>query len=389
MELHLDSINCVKLFLRSSLVLAVGISGAGLLSLRNLIESTRAATEAKEEVKQFTSIRVAVVTELHDYLKRFPVEEGMLNTDTTTPLQRAHLEEMDHLTFLAHPLFRFREPGTQKEVELYSRILLTTVRWHLSEKRYADGLARLDLLFKMREGYTAEKNYSLRARAHSYRAYAFIGLLDEIEMDRIVNNPERRSIIKSYRTAIEESLSKTKELDPSWSLAYIWEGLYHSLHPPSSEGNEREQQRAYRLAQESAIDIYRKVVKAGSSLRPDYSFTALLNICCCLKRIGDTTGDYKPLFSELAKIPPQSELVKTFSRQSFSDTAKAALWRKIMADDTFFAKVSKFKRADYTESWRTLLRTKVNVAGALAFYASRVKQKPSMQSWEVRLWEPN
>jgi hypothetical protein len=141
---ELDSVSRSNRYLSIAyVVLVVAISGAGLLSLRNLVESTKAANEAKEEVKKFTSIRVAILTELHDYLKQFPIEEGMLNTDTMTPLRRAHLEEIDHLTFLANPVFRFHEPSNPKEVDLYSRILLTTIRWHLSEKRHADGLVRL------------------------------------------------------------------------------------------------------------------------------------------------------------------------------------------------------------------------------------------------------
>ena len=365
------------------LALAVGITGAGLLSFRNLIESTKAASEAKEEVKQFTSIRLAILDELHDYLKHFQVEEGMLNTDTMTPLRRAHLDEIDHLTFLANPLFRFREPNTQKEIDLYSRVLLTTVRWHLSERRHADGLARLDLFFRIRAGSEGALDASLSARAHSYRAYAYIGLLDELQQDHVVNNPERPSVAKQYRKAIEESLAESKKLDPSWSLAYVWEGLYQSLHAVIPEDGEREKQRAYRSAQESAIETYRKIIRAGTSLKPDFSFTALINICCCLKRIGDVTGNYEQLFGELGKVPPEKELVTKFASH---DSAKTAFWRKIMKDGTFFARVPEDKRTDYRNAWLTLLRRKVNVTQPTAFCVNQIRQNPGMQSWDVRLW---
>ncbi len=325
---------------------------------REITSAREEVRSAQEEVTKFTAYRQAVLSELHRYMRKAPVKyEGQFTAASLLPAERATMEELDHLTFLSNPLFRFRQPENQKEVELYSQILLQSARWYLAENQPAQALMRLEQLFAVNEAPVAKENRGLLAQAHSLKALAYFFLLAEERKERIIPRPDTKQNVQRYRRYFEESIGEAKKLDPNWSPTYVWEAMYQSISPEIPEGADpSEERRLRRAAQQRAIEIYRDSIRCSSSREPepDYSSSALQNLCCCLKRMGDLDGNYDLLFQELRQLPSEHKLLEQHGQLSDKNAAALALWRRIMVDHIFFNKIAADVQT-YSGAWLNVL----------------------------------
>ncbi|MBI3671072.1 MAG: hypothetical protein HY237_14990 [Acidobacteria bacterium] len=218
------------------------VFGAGVFSLgywHRVHEAVRSAEKevrsAEQQVSQLTAVHTATLSEVHSYLKQFSVKEGALVPDSASLLEQASIDEVDHLTFFANPLFRFREPETTEDVDLYTQVLLTITRWHLVRGRFGDALKRLELFFPLHGVPKSQEDARLMARAHSYKAYAYMELLRLEQNVPVILTDEREERMRQYRSRFEENIKRAKVFDATWSYSYIWDGLYQSLCPEIPE----------------------------------------------------------------------------------------------------------------------------------------------------------
>ncbi len=278
-------------------------------SQKQVITAKEQVEVARKEVTEFVKFRSAVLSEINVYLQKFPGRPERIGDGQVEPVHRARVEEVDHITFLSNPLFKFRQPENAPELSLYSSVLLESARVLLADRKAAEALLRLEQIASLKissldDSHPAAEDSGILAKAHSLRALAYIMLLEDEQRERIVPRYDKKCNIENYRRSIKENLREAKKLLPMWQPSYFWEAMYLSRYPEIPEGA-TEAQRAglFKSAQETAITLYRDAIKHADQRtpEPDYSSSAQQNICCCYKRIGDLDGDYDALFEELQK----------------------------------------------------------------------------------------
>ncbi|MFZ3212907.1 MAG: hypothetical protein WA188_15500 [Terriglobales bacterium] len=359
-------------------------------SQKQVITAKEQVEVARKEVTEFVKFRSAVLSEINVYLQKFPGRPERIGDGQVEPVHRARVEEVDHITFLSNPLFKFRQPENAPELSLYSSVLLESARVLLADRKAAEALLRLEQIASLKissldDSHPAAEDSGILAKAHSLRALAYIMLLEDEQRERIVPRYDKKCNIENYRRSIKENLREAKKLLPMWQPSYFWEAMYLSRYPEIPEGA-TEAQRAglFKSAQETAITLYRDAIKHADQRtpEPDYSSSAQQNICCCYKRIGDLDGDYDALFEELQKIPSERALQAQHGEATRENISALSLWRHLLMDGVFFGKIEG-EVPPYLRRWKKILQNKVDLTDCRKFYAA---MSPP-QGWQIKLWE--
>lgn len=371
-------------------------------------QATKAATEAetsaqkavqlvdgaKLEMDKVFAARKTLFTELPMYLKR-TIDTTALNPDNFDVFHQASVNEIDHLTFLGSPSFRFREPESAEELGTYCNSLLMTARGLLAQSRPAETLKRIEMFFELSKSphYAAKNADTDRARMFGYRAAAFMDLLKRLQTEAAaLRKPEAQEKVRKYRREISESLHKSKDLDANWSGSYFYRASFCSLFPlPPDVVDPVERATTYKNGQERAIDLYRTLVSDHAKLLPSVVGAARLNICCCLRRLADESGDYDALFTELRSLPSESKIRDHNVHDSDGiDQTSEDLWSSIMQDDVFFGKapIRNWTDQNYKTQWIDVLDTKANVGSWRERYSYYRASNAAMDSWKIKAWEP-
>lgn len=347
------------------------------------------ATKSQAEMDKILAARKALFSELPIYLEETIQAASALNPDTFDLFHKAVVNEVDHLTYLGSTSFRFHEPETEEERKAYCDSLLITVRGHLVQLRPVEALNRISMFFKLSKDADRIKDAE-RSRMYGYRAHAYMGLLDQLKSDLALNRPDSLEKARKYRKEIVAALENAKTLNADWAGAHFYEAYFYSLYPVSPDITDpRDQQQFSRDGQLRAIHLYRALIHDYAKLQPNMVGAARMNICCCLKRLADDSGDYKPLFDELSSYPSETQIRSNNAHNTNSiDQTSDDLWSNLMQEDVFFAKEVTPQSAanDYKLKWVAVLDSKANLLPWRDRY--RHWLTPSMRSWNIRVWEP-
>lgn len=349
------------------------------------ISSKRSVEKARDEAQQITQVRAAILSELPNHLKEhlWILREATLSSDTITPQISAKIAEIDHMTFLANPLFKFLQPHSRDELRIYRQALLITARWYIAESRPAEALIRLEKFFEYGTTESTESSSDRRdlAMAHIFQAMAHHRLLADLKKERI-QNAEKTRDEKGHCASIESNLKMAQHFDPTLSYTYWLKAVYLSKDSADGDGQSR------------AIEIYDSLIDRSSdrSKDPDITSIALQNKACCLKRQCDGNGDYWPLFRTLETMPSEQELKTQYADDLSENVQNIYLWRRIATDSTFFQSV-KGDPKEYAKCWSELLTKKMNVTPNWKQFCHEIAHAPGcagcpqvIQSWQIRLW---
>lgn len=350
---------------------------------------------AKLEMDKVFAARKTLFSELPVYLKRTIETTTALNPDTFDVFHQASVNEIDHLTFLGSPSFRFREPESVEELNTYCESLLMTARGHLVQSRPAETLKRIDMFFRLTKSpqYAAKTADADKARMFGYQGAAYMELLKRVQSEAAaLKKPETQEKVRKYRKEISESLRKSRELDPNWSGSYFYEASFHSLFPlPPDIVDARERTKICIKGQKRAIELYRTLIRDHTKLLPSVVGAVRLNICCCLRRLADESGDYDALFTELRSLPSESEIHDHNIHDSNSlDQTSEDLWSSIMQDEVFFAKgpSRNWTNENYKAEWGSVLNAKADLTSWKDRYSYYRTSNAAMGSWQIKAWEP-
>jgi hypothetical protein len=347
------------------------------------------ATKSKAEMDKILAARKALFSELPVYLEEKLQAASALNPGTFDLFQKADVNEVDHLTYLGSTSFRFHEPETDDERKTYCDSLLFTVRGHMVQMRPVEALKRIDMFFKLSKDVASIKDAE-RSRMYGYRAHAYMSLLDQLKSDLALNRPESRDKARTYRKEVVAALENAKTLNVDWAGARFYEAYFYSLYPVSPDITDPQERRQFFLdGQQRAIDKYRSLIHDHTKLLPNMVGEARINICCCLKRLADDSGDYKPLFDELATYPSETQIRSNNAHNTASiDQTSDDLWSNLMQEGVFFANklTGTYPVADYKIKWVDTLNINANLSPWRDRYVHFLT--PTMRSWSIRVWEP-
>jgi len=186
-------------------------------------------------------------------------------------------------------------------------------------------------------------------------------------------------------------LENAKNLHANWAGAHFYEAYFYSLFPVSPDITEAQQRRQFSLdGQNKAIGLYRRLIHDYAKLQPNMVGASRINICCCLKRIADDSGDYKPLFDELAAFPSESQIHANNAHDSTSiDQTSEDLWANLMQESALFEKElnPNFPEKNYKTQWVNILNVKADLSPWQERYTHYLNA--TMRAWKIRLWEPD
>lgn len=367
-------------------------------------EATKAAGDAQEsaenakdvaakagvEIDKILKARQALFSELPVYLEETIQASSALNPDTFDVFHKVLVNEVDHLTFFGSS-FRFREPESPEEMRAYCDSLLVTVRGHLVQGRPAESLKRIEMFFKLIRSGKEVKDEDA-SRMYGYRASAYMELLRAVESEAALKKPQTLEKARKYRKEVTASLENAKNLSANWSGAHFYEAYFYSLFPvPPDISDPQERARIYLAGQQRAISLYRSLIHDYAKLSPNMVGAARLNICCCLKRLADDSGNYDKLFAELQGFPSESEIRDHNLHDSRNiDQSSEDLWSSLMQDDVFFQEgpAKGMSKKDYKAGWVNVLDSKANLLPWRDRYSYYASTTSSLSAWKVKAWEP-
>jgi hypothetical protein len=364
---------------------------------KNAEESAQKAlnlvNDAKVEMGKVFEARRTLFSRLPEYLKETIETTSALNPDNLDPFHQASVNEIDHLTFLGSTSFHFRVPESADELNTYCDCLLITARGHLAQSRPAETLKRIDMFFELTKSPLNEVKNAAKARMYAYRGAANLELLKRVQSEATaLNKPETQEKVRRYRKEISESLQKARDLDATGSGSYFYEAFFHSVFPlPPGIVDPKQRTATHIKGQNRAIELYRTLIKDYATLRPSMVGAARLNICCCLRRLADESGDYEALFAELRTLPSESEIRDHNVHDSSSlDQTSEDLWSDMMQDEVFFAKgpSRNWTEPEYKAQWVKILEGKANLTPWRDRYSSFRASSAAMGSWKIKAWEP-
>jgi len=348
------------------------------------------ADKTNIEMEKINAARKALFSQLPVYLEQTIQAASALNPNTFDAFHKAMVHEVDHLTYLGSTSFHFHEPETDQERKSYCEALMVTVRGHMVQMRPAEALNRIDMFFKLSRNSESVKD-SDRSRMYGYRAHAYMALLDELKADLALKKPESQEKARRYRMEITAALENAKNLNANWAGAHFYEAYFYSLYPVSPDMTDAQQRRQFFLdGQSKAIHLYRRLIHDYAKLQPNMVGASRINICCCLKRIADDSGDYKPLFEELAAFPSESRIHANNAHDSGSiDQTSEDLWANLMQESALFEKElnPNFPEKNYKTQWVNILNVKADLSPWQERYTHYLN--PTMRAWKIRVWEPD
>jgi hypothetical protein len=342
--------------------------------------ASKRADQAAAEFQEVHKAKEAMFEELPRYLEQVFREADLLNPKDLDPHYQALIHSVDHLTFLNF-WFRFAVPQP-KDLENYCRALEATVKAHLANGRPAEALDRIHFYFRLAQSQNIPSG-TRTGYMYGYRARAYLQLLGREQRNLPLRHPATIRRIEEYREHISNNLYKSKQQDPTWSYPYFLEAFFRGLYPCSPDISDPVEQNKIRVAgQTEAVRLYRSLI-ASSGLKPSMRTPSMINICCCLKRAADVTGDFGPLFQELATFPGESEIFANGAAQE--ERQFGELWMEVMKESVFFQNTVHHSEQQYKKKWVELLDEKLTNDWR-GTYNYLVQSNQEMQHWKIKLW---
>ena len=354
--------------------------------------------QAQETLDRIQSTRKSLFEELPKFIRKYLPDVLRLNDpiDDLKPADLALLDEIDHLTFLANAGFRFRKPETPEEKNAYVQSVMATVRSYLVQRKDAEVIPRVNFVLELLgSDENTEEVKEIRGRAHSYAAQAHYRLL--IKRSKRLDLQSTNDLLaelEHHRNVITFHLGNARKLYPRWAQSYVIDALYRSNCAASERvTNENERRQLHDQGQHEAINIYQVLISDFDKYEPNVVGSARRNLCCCLKRLGDESGQYDDMFRELESYPTENEILSLQSSSPLHKEATSSkLWQGIMSDSTFFNSLhvtwtAEEQRKRYEKRWADLLKSKLNFSSMEKCDKYFHTQSPSMNSWIVKPWQ--
>jgi hypothetical protein len=362
------------------------------------IQAQDTLKQTQEALKRIESTRTSLFEELPKFIRQYLPDVFKLNDplDDLKPADLALLDEIDHLTFLANAGFRFRKPETPEERNAYIQSLMATVRGYLVQRKEGEVVPRVNFLLKLLgSDDNTDEAKELRGRTHTYAAQAHYRLLvkrsKRLDLQR---TNDLLAELEHHRKTIAFHLANARKRHPRHAQIYVVDALYRSNCAVDEwVTNESERSKLYNQGQREAIDIYRALINDFAEYEPNVVGIARQNLCCCLKRLADESGQYDEMFQELESYPAESEILSTQNSSPLhKESTSSKLWQSILIDSTFFNSLhvswnQEERKKIYEKKWAELLRAKLNSSSMEKCYAYFRGQSSSLNGWTIKPWQ--
>jgi hypothetical protein len=370
------------LFLGIFGAIAALLLGQGYSQFRGWIAEADDALDRVEVVKPHVDAIIEARKSLEDYLPKHIEEvQRSLALDAPNATAVAKMAELDHLTYLSASM-RFQKNRKSEQAKRYLESLLPAARGHIARKNNPDAEIRFQEFFRVLDKYPDAADKTTRANAHSYRAFVFWRMLNEMSASYSwVKQIKREEAAELHRQACL-SIAQAHECDPKWEHAYFVEALLFTYHAVPDDVTDKDVRRAMRRdGLKKAIQQYEKIIKLGA--RQSQGFAAWQNLACCLKLLAEVTSDsadYQAFKDRLILYPTDAELRSSLLAGGKQQTEKHFLWQAMLADGELFAQVS-LDHDDYRKFWKELLTIKVTLRNWQDDLKELKAANPGMNKW--------
>jgi hypothetical protein len=371
------------LFLGVFGAIAALLLGQGYYQFRGWMVDADDALCRVEAVKPDVDAIIETRKSLEDHLPQH-IEEvrRSLALDAPNPTAVASMAELDHLTYLSASSMRFQKDRSSEQAERYIQSLLPAARGHIARKNNADAEIRFQEFFRVLVEYPDAADKTTRANAHSYRAFVFWRMLNEMSASYSWVKQIKRGEAAEWHRQACLNIAQAHECDPNWEHAYFVEALLFTYQAVPDDVTDKNLRRVMRRdGLKKAIKQYEKIIDLGA--RQSQGFAAWQNLAYCWKLLAEVTedpADYLAFKDRLTSYPTDTELRSSLLAGGKQETEKHFLWQAMLADEELFAQVC-VDHDDYRKFWKELLTIKVTLRNWQDDLKELKAANPRMDKW--------